>query len=74
MDFGSFVEGPLLKTVFLIFCLGILVRLAFFISSMIQSRKTIAGRGGHIFTIFLRFLVPFHRAVPKKPLYAVLRY
>jgi ferredoxin len=74
MDFDSFVEGPLLKMVFLIFCLGIFARLACFVFSIIQSRKTIAGRGGQIFTIFLRFLVPFHRAVPKKPLYALLRY
>ncbi|MFC1533712.1 4Fe-4S dicluster domain-containing protein [Thermodesulfobacteriota bacterium] len=74
MDFGSFIEGPLLRIVFLIFCIGILVRTAFFISSIIKSGRDIEGKVGYISVIFARFLVPFHRAVPKKPLYASLRY
>ncbi|MFC1867488.1 4Fe-4S dicluster domain-containing protein [Thermodesulfobacteriota bacterium] len=74
MDFGSFVEGPLLKIVFLIFFIGILARLIFFISSIIMGRQGIKENGGSLFKIFARFLVPFHRAVPKKPFYSSLRY
>ena len=74
MDFDSFLEGPLFKIVFLIFCVGIIVRIAFFISSIFKHNRNIEEKGGHIFTVFARSLVPFHRAVPKKPLYSSFRY
>ncbi len=74
MDIGSFIEGPLLKIVFLVFCIAILLRILFFISSIVKNRRSIKDNGGNIFTVFARFFIPFHRAVPKRPIYASLRY
>jgi formate hydrogenlyase subunit 6/NADH:ubiquinone oxidoreductase subunit I len=74
MDFGSFVEGPLLKIGFGVFCIGVLIRTAFFLSSVIKNNPTIDGKGGYFFLTFARFFVPFHMAALKKPLYAALRY
>jgi len=74
MDFGSFVEGPLLMVVFLVFCIGIIARIVFFISSIIQGSRAVDKKGLYFFTNFIRFFIPFHRATPKKPLYAALRY
>ena len=74
MDIVSFVEGSLLKIVFYTFCLGILLRLFFFILSIIKSSSDQQNKLAYIIKIFGRFLIPFHRAVPKKPVYSSLRY
>jgi NAD-dependent dihydropyrimidine dehydrogenase PreA subunit len=74
MDFGSLAEGPLLKVVFLLFCIGIITRIVFFISSIIKGSQTVDKKGPYFFLNFIRFFIPFYRAVPKKPLYASLRY
>jgi Pyruvate/2-oxoacid:ferredoxin oxidoreductase delta subunit len=74
MDFGALVEGPLLKIGFGVFCLGALIRIAFFLSSIIKNNPNKDGKGRYFFSVFARFLLPFHRAVPKKPLYSSLRY
>jgi len=39
MDFGSFVEGPLLWIVFLIVIIGVIARFVFFSFAIIKSRK-----------------------------------
>jgi ferredoxin len=70
----SIIEGSLLKIVFGIFFIAVLLRMTFFISSILKNRHPIKESGGNIFTIFARFFIPFHRAVPKRPLYASLRY
>jgi len=74
MNFGSFVEGPLLWIVFLIFIIGILTRLAFFSAAIIGDSKNKEYRWPYVIASFLRSLVPFHMAATKRPIYAVLRY
>jgi NAD-dependent dihydropyrimidine dehydrogenase PreA subunit len=74
MDFGSFVEGPLLWAVFLVIIFGILTRLVLFILEIIINSRDKDFRLRYNFITLGRFLVPFHMAVPKRPLYAVLRY
>jgi ferredoxin len=74
MDFGSFVEGPLLWIVSLLVITGIIVRLVFFSYAIIKSSKDRYFRWIYILATLGRSLVPFHDAVTKKPLYAILRY
>jgi Pyruvate/2-oxoacid:ferredoxin oxidoreductase delta subunit len=74
MDFGSFAEGPLLWIVFSLFIIGILARVVFFFSVILKSSKNTHLRWRHISATFGRSLLPFHSALTKRPLYAVLRY
>ena len=74
MDFETFIQGPLLKIVFFVLCVGILTRIIFFATSIIKNRVDIRGEGGSISLIFARFFIPFHIAVSKRPFYASLRY
>lgn len=74
MDISSFIEGPLLKIGLWIFTIGILIRLIFFMISIFKNRMTIKDKGNDIPIIFARFLVPFHNAAAKKPVYSALRY
>jgi ferredoxin len=74
MDFTSVSEGPLLWIVFLVFLAGVSARLVFFGIKIITSPKGTQARWAFSLPVFGRFLFPFHKAVPKKPLYAVLRY
>jgi Pyruvate/2-oxoacid:ferredoxin oxidoreductase delta subunit len=74
MDFDTLVEGPLLKISFLVLCIGMVFRITLFIASILRGSRDTEAKGLYIFTNFLRFIAPFYRAVPKKPLYASLRY
>jgi hypothetical protein len=74
MDFYSFVEGPLLWAISLIFIIGVLARLSFFFLSIIRSAKAKETRWTYDLAILGRFFGPFHMAALKKPVYAVLRY
>ena len=74
MDFGSFAEGPLLWIVFLVFLVAIIARLGFFVYQITANSGDRRFRWGYIPATFGRLFVPFHMAVIKKPLYAVLRY
>ena len=74
MDFGSFVEGPLLRLIFLIFAVGIIARVAFFVFTIVTSSKDKEFRGRYIPATLGRLFVPFHNAIIKKPFYATLRY
>lgn len=74
MDFETFVEGPLLRVVFVILLVGVVARVAFFFSSIIKNSHGKDSRLGYNLAIFGRCLVPFHKALTKKPAYAVLRY
>ncbi len=74
MDLSSFIEGALLRVVFIIFGAAVLVRIIFFISSIIKSRKDKTGGIFYFPSIFARFFAPFHRAFLKRPVYASLRY
>jgi len=74
MDFGSFLEGPLLWIISLIFIIGVLIRLGFFFVEIIRNSKGEESRFRYLFVTFGRSLVPFHMAVPQRPLYSTLRY
>ncbi len=74
MDFGSFVEGPLLWIVFSIVITGVIARFVFFFYAIIKSGKDRDFRWLYSLATFGRSFVPFHNAVAKKPSYAVLRY
>lgn len=74
MDFGSFVEGPLLWVVVSVFIIGILARAGIFFSLIIKGNNNKHLRWRHILATLGRSLLPFHNAVTKKPIYATLRY
>jgi ferredoxin len=74
MDLSIFAEGPLLWIVFLLFLTGVTARLLFFGIKILTSPKGDQGRLGFSAPVFGRFLLPFHKAIAKKPLYAVIRY
>ena len=74
MDLSVFAEGPLLWIVFLLFLAGVSARLIFFGIKILTSPKGDQGRLGFSMPVFGRFLLPFHKALAKKPLYALIRY
>jgi Pyruvate/2-oxoacid:ferredoxin oxidoreductase delta subunit len=74
MDLSIFAEGPLLWIVFLLFLAGVSARLIFFGIKILTSPKGDQARWGFSMPVFGRFLLPFHKAIAKKPLYAVIRY
>ena len=74
MDFYSFVNGPLIWVAFLVFTVGLLTRLAFFFSAVVRDNGGKDQGWGYYLITFGRSLLPFHRAAPKKPVYAGLRY
>ncbi len=74
MDLQAFVEGPLLWAVFVVFLVGILVRITLFLIALMGAGRPKAGRGSSFYTILGRSLVPFHMGAMKKPFYAALRY
>ena len=74
MNFSSFIEGPLLWTVFLLFIIGITVRIVFFFFEIIKSSKDKDYKLWYSLVTFGRSLLPFHNAARKKPIYATLRY
>ncbi|MFH1122729.1 MAG: 4Fe-4S dicluster domain-containing protein [Pseudomonadota bacterium] len=74
MDVDLFVEGPLLWIVFLVFLVGVVSRLVFFFYKILRTGKEEDFGWGNRVAIFIRSLLPFHKGIPKRPLYALLRY
>ena len=74
MDVENLVEGPLLWIVFLVLMLAVLARLGFFSFKIIRDADTQQPGRSSKAAMFGRFFLPFHRALTKKPLYALLRY
>ncbi len=74
MDFGSFIEGPLLWIVFLLLIVGVFARIVLFFFEIIRNSRGREFRLGYNLAILGRFFAPFHMAVPKRPWYAALRY
>ncbi len=74
MDFYSTVEGPLLWIVLFVFLAGLLIRMSFFLCSVIMSSRNKEQRQLYTVTNLGRFFLPFHKAFTKKPFYAALRY
>ncbi|MEW6669977.1 MAG: 4Fe-4S dicluster domain-containing protein [Thermodesulfobacteriota bacterium] len=74
MDFAEFTEGTLLWVVFLILLVAVATRLFFFTLKIAGSGNPQRSGPGYYMATFGRFLLPFHKALPKKPLYALLRY
>ncbi len=74
MTFVSFVEGPLLWGVFLIFIFGVAARVVFSILAAIRGLKGSDHKWVSLLSSIGRSLLPFHKAVKKRPVYAALRY
>jgi len=74
MRFDLFVEGPLLRAVFVAFFMGIAVRIAFFLRAIVASAKDKNCGLKYLLFTFSRSLFPFHSGIKKKPLYASLGY
>jgi len=65
MGFSSFIEGPLLWIVFLLFIIGIIARIVFFFFEIIKSSRDNDYKLRYSFATFGRSLLPFHNAVKK---------
>jgi NAD-dependent dihydropyrimidine dehydrogenase PreA subunit len=74
MNLAAIIEGPLLEFGFIFLGVGVITRMLFFVFSIIKGSKDKENRGTYFFKIFGQFLVPFHKAVLKKPVYSLLRY
>jgi len=74
MDFDFFVEGPLLWIACIALIIGILTRVVFFLFSITQGNHDNHFRWSYFLATLGRSFLPFHRAVTKKPLYAIPRY
>ena len=74
MDFGTFAEGPLLWIVSVILVVAVFSRLVFFTIKILTSGGIRGSGFVYYSSLFGRFLAPFHKAISKKPLYAMLRY
>ena len=74
MDLSSLSEGPLLWIVFLLFLAGVSARLVFFGIKIVTGPKAPQARWAIAVPLFGRFLLPFHKAIAKKPIYTVIRY
>jgi ferredoxin len=74
MDFDSFVEGPLLWIVFLMFVSGLIARAVCFSLAIVKGGNRKNDRETNTTTILLRLLFPFHRGIIKMPVYAAVRY
>ncbi len=59
---------------FLVFTVGILIRIAFFLSTIIRSSHNKKFKWGYIAASVVRACLPFHKAIIRKPVYVVLRY
>ena len=74
MRLDFLVEGPLLRFVFAVFFVGVATRFAFFLTAIVASAKNRGFGLKYVLVSLGRFLFPFHMAVKKRPVYAVLRY
>ena len=74
MDFGSFVEGLLLRIIFLVFIIAIIIRIGFFSYTVLKSSTGKGSRWGYLAATLSRSLLPFHNGVAKKPIYATVHY
>jgi ferredoxin len=74
MNVAAFMEGPFLRSVFFLFALGILIRIVLFLYATIQGAREKVYKYLYIPIMLARFLLPFHRAIKKRPAYSGLRY
>ena len=74
MDLVSFIEGPFLQIVFALFFLGTATRLVLLVSGVAARAREQDARWRTVLLPLGRSCVPFHQAVKKRPLCALLRY
>jgi ferredoxin len=74
MDFENLAEGPLLWLVFLVLIIAVLARLGFFSFKILHDAETEQPGRSSKAAMFVRFFLPFHKALTKRPIYALLRY
>jgi ferredoxin len=70
----SFIGGPLLWIVFLIFTIGIITRVVLFFYEIIKSSKDKGFSWRYSLGIFMRSFLPLHYTVSKRPIYTTLIY
>jgi Pyruvate/2-oxoacid:ferredoxin oxidoreductase delta subunit len=68
------VQGPLLWSVFLIFLVGMAIRLVFFLSAITRSGRNRHPKWAYLLGSVGRSFLPFHKAIVNKPLYTTLGY
>jgi ferredoxin len=74
MDFGSIVEGPLLRIIFLVFSIAVMIRIAIFFYTILKSSTGNVSRWKYVAANVSRSLLPFHNGATRKPMYAALHY
>jgi formate hydrogenlyase subunit 6/NADH:ubiquinone oxidoreductase subunit I len=74
MDVDYLIQYTLLELVCYIFVFGLLVRIFFFIFTMINESRNVDYRWGYLLSSFGRSFLPFHMAFKEKPFYSTLRY
>jgi Pyruvate/2-oxoacid:ferredoxin oxidoreductase delta subunit len=74
MDFLYFSEGPLLWCAILLFGIGIILRVIFFLYAIKGGSKYEHFRLKHLLLSFGRYFFPLHKAIRIRPLYTSLRY
>lgn len=73
MGFFSFVEGPLLWIVLLVFATAILARFCFFLAVAIKTTRSRGSKWDAVLVTVGRLFVPFHMGALKNPGYTALR-
>ena len=74
MSLDFFIEGPLLRFVFLLLLAGLSIRVIFFLRAILVSAHSRNAGWGFVLVSLARSFLTFHMGVKKKPLYASLRY
>jgi len=74
MDFESFVESPLLWIASFIFVIGLIARVVCFSLAIAKNGNRENAGEMNLTAIFALSLLPFHKAVVKRPIYATLRF
>jgi len=74
MDIYFVTYGPFLWISFCVLLVGVLLRTIFFLLAIINSKRLFAFQSRYVFRSVMRFLLPYHRAFVRRPIYATTRY
>jgi len=74
MDVDYLIQYTLLELVCYIFVFGLLIRIFFFIFTMIRESRNADTRWSYLLSSVGRSFLPFHMAFKKRPFYSILRY
>ena len=76
MDLFSLVEGPLLWVAFLIFLIGSLLRIVFFVSESRKKDRIVYEhlKWGYVLSTLVRWLLPLNKDIGKNPIFTIVAY